>query len=77
MVPPPRSDVLFGRVASLLESEPAGYPLLLDALLPHVTSGRLKAPPPLIMQQLVTHLEQQDRLQVQTDTREPALGVGL
>ena len=64
----PRSDVLFGRVASLLESEPVGFPLLLDALLPHITSGRLKAPPPLTMQQLVTHLDRQDRLQVHRRT---------
>ncbi|KAF0302552.1 Vacuolar protein sorting-associated protein 8 [Amphibalanus amphitrite] len=57
-------EVLFGRVTSLLESEPAGVPLLLDGLLPHISAGRLTAPPPLVMQRLVTHLEQQGRLQV-------------
>ncbi|XP_037068491.1 vacuolar protein sorting-associated protein 8 homolog [Pollicipes pollicipes] len=57
------SAVLFGRIVGLLEPEPAAYQLLLEALLPHIVSGRLTAPPPLLMQQLVTHLEHQDQLQ--------------
>ena len=59
-----RSGVLFGRVAAALESEPAGLPLLLEALLPHISGGRLRAPPPLVLQQLVAHLDRQERLQV-------------